>query len=56
MSSLLDSGDGPVAVLPMTFGRNPTMVADVAKTLSWLSTGTVRAEWSCATTSVRSTT
>lgn len=26
----------PVVVLPMTFGRNPTLVADTAKTLSWL--------------------
>jgi sirohydrochlorin cobaltochelatase len=25
-----------VVVVPMTFGRNPTMVADTAKTLSWL--------------------
>jgi hypothetical protein len=39
VSALLASGDAPVAVLPMTFGRNPTMVADVAKTLKWLSTG-----------------
>ena len=26
----------PVVVLPMTFGRNPTLVADTAKTLRWL--------------------
>ncbi|WP_146068490.1 MULTISPECIES: hypothetical protein [unclassified Arthrobacter] len=34
------SGSGaepaPIVVLPMTFGRNPTLVADTAKTLSWL--------------------
>ncbi|WP_152969968.1 cobalamin biosynthesis protein CbiX [Arthrobacter sp. Edens01] len=29
----------PVVVLPMTFGRNPTLVADTAKTLRWLGTG-----------------
>ncbi|MET0297140.1 MAG: hypothetical protein ABW024_07035 [Microbacterium sp.] len=30
-------GDGAtVVVVPMTFGRNPTMVADTAKTLKWL--------------------
>lgn len=39
VSALLATGDGPVAVLPMTFGRNPTMVADTAKTLKWLSVG-----------------
>ena len=27
----------PVVVQPMTFGRNPTLVADTAKTLHWLS-------------------
>ncbi|MCC9178031.1 hypothetical protein [Arthrobacter sp. zg-Y750] len=26
----------PIVVLPMTFGRNPTLVADTAKTLKWL--------------------
>ncbi|MFZ3452397.1 hypothetical protein [Arthrobacter sp. 7Tela_A1] len=30
------SGPQPVAVLPMTFGRNPTLIADTAKTLRWL--------------------
>lgn len=30
------SGAVPVVVLPMTFGRNPTLVADTAKTLRWL--------------------
>ena len=30
------SGSAPVVVLPMTFGRNPTLVADTAKTLRWL--------------------
>jgi sirohydrochlorin cobaltochelatase len=29
----------PVIVLPMTFGRNPTLVADTAKTLRWLAQG-----------------
>lgn len=33
-----DSGSpAPVVVLPMTFGRNPTLIADTAKTLRWLS-------------------
>lgn len=38
---LARSGEGsrPVVVLPMTFGRNPTLVADTAKTLRWLGTG-----------------
>jgi hypothetical protein len=31
----LARGDS-VVVVPMTFGRNPTMVADAAKTLSWI--------------------
>lgn len=26
----------PIVVVPMTFGRNPTLVADTAKTLRWL--------------------
>lgn len=39
VSGLLAADDGPVAVLPMTFGRNPTMVADTAKTLRWLGAG-----------------
>lgn len=30
------SGGAPVVVVPITFGRNPTMVADAAKTLGWL--------------------
>ena len=30
------AGGGAVVVVPMTFGRDPTMVADTAKTLSWL--------------------
>jgi sirohydrochlorin cobaltochelatase len=38
VSWLLTSTSGPVVVVPMTFGRDPRMVADVAKTLSWLST------------------
>ena len=28
----------PIVVVPMTFGRNPTLVADTAKTLRWLGT------------------
>lgn len=39
VSALLAVADGPVAVLPMTFGRNPTMVADTAKSLKWLDAG-----------------
>jgi len=35
VSDALSSGE-TVAVVPMTFGRNPTMVADTAKTLRWL--------------------
>lgn len=35
----LEEDGGPIVVLPMTFGRNPTMVSDTAKTLRWLSTG-----------------
>ncbi|MCP2635491.1 hypothetical protein K0817_002790 [Microbacterium sp. HD4P20] len=35
LSAFLDEGE-TVVVLPMTFGRNPTMVADTAKTLRWL--------------------
>ena len=36
LTQLLQAGDGPVVVVPMTFGRNPTFVADTAKTLRWL--------------------
>ena len=35
VSAALADGD-TVVVVPMTFGRNPTMVADTAKTLRWL--------------------
>lgn len=35
VSAALTEGD-TVVVVPMTFGRNPTMVADTAKTLKWL--------------------
>lgn len=35
----LASDPAPVVVLPMTFGRNPTLIADVAKTLKWLEAG-----------------
>ncbi|MCC9193181.1 hypothetical protein LOC59_05885 [Arthrobacter sp. zg-Y916] len=44
LTQLLDRGGDvsgsdpqPVVVLPMTFGRNPTLIADTAKTLHWLS-------------------
>lgn len=37
ISAALDEGR-TVVVVPMTFGRNPTMVADTAKTLKWLAT------------------
>jgi len=33
-----DGGTAPVVVVPMTFGRNPTLIADTAKTLRWLGT------------------
>lgn len=36
---LLSAGDGPVTVLPMTWGRDPTMVADAAKALAWVASG-----------------
>ncbi len=35
----LASGDGPIVVVPMTMGRNPTLVADTAKTVQWLAAG-----------------
>lgn len=35
VSAALAAGE-TVVVVPMTFGRNPTMVADTAKTLKWL--------------------
>lgn len=35
----LSAGEGQIVVIPMTFGRNPTFVADTAKTLKWLSAG-----------------
>ncbi|MBC9734752.1 hypothetical protein [Nocardioides marmotae] len=35
----LADGEGPVAVVPMTWGRDPVLVADTAKTLRWLSAG-----------------
>lgn len=37
VSAALAAGETVVAV-PMTFGRDPTMVADTAKTLAWLAT------------------
>ncbi|WP_066586189.1 sirohydrochlorin chelatase [Cellulomonas timonensis] len=40
--ALVESGAGPVAVLPMTWGRDPVAVADTARTLHWLSTGATR--------------
>ncbi|WP_127572101.1 sirohydrochlorin chelatase [Georgenia faecalis] len=38
VSALLSTGEqgAPVVVLPMTWGRDPVMVADTAKTLRWL--------------------
>lgn len=39
VSSSLSRPGARVVVLPMTFGREPTMVADAAKTLKWLATG-----------------
>ena len=36
LTRLLPAVEGPVVVVPMTFGRNPTFVADTAKTLKWL--------------------
>lgn len=38
VTSALKQGARVIAV-PMTFGREPTMVADVAKTLRWVTTG-----------------
>ncbi|MET0674155.1 MAG: hypothetical protein ABWY37_11760 [Microbacterium pygmaeum] len=35
VSEALSAGE-TVVVVPMTFGRNPTMIADTAKTLRWL--------------------
>ena len=39
VARLLKSGDGPITVVPMTLGRNPTLVADTAKTVQWLAAG-----------------
>lgn len=36
LSRALAASDADVVVLPMTFGRNPTLVADTAKTMKWL--------------------
>lgn len=38
----LSSGDGPIVVVPMTMGRNPTLVADTAKTVRWLTSASQR--------------
>ena len=38
-SKAAGSGNEPAVVVPMTFGRNPTLIADTAKTLRWLGTG-----------------
>ncbi|MCC2318680.1 sirohydrochlorin chelatase, partial [Cellulomonas chengniuliangii] len=40
--ALLGSAGGPVAVLPMTWGRDPVAVADTARTLQWLASGDAR--------------
>lgn len=34
--ALLQAGSDPVVVVPMTWGRDPVMVADTARTLHWL--------------------
>ena len=39
LSDALASATADVVVLPMTFGRNPTLVADTAKTMKWLADG-----------------
>lgn len=39
VTALLAQGGAPVAVLPMTWGRNPVLVADTARTLDWLASG-----------------
>ncbi|SDC14355.1 hypothetical protein SAMN05216410_1265 [Sanguibacter gelidistatuariae] len=39
VTSILGVAGTRVVVVPMTFGRNPTMVADAAKTLRWLADG-----------------
>ena len=36
VTRMLAADDRAVVVVPMTFGRNPTFVADTAKTLKWL--------------------
>lgn len=36
ITRLIAADDAPIVVIPMTFGRNPTFVADTAKTLKWL--------------------
>ncbi|MBO0926410.1 hypothetical protein J1G44_18210 [Cellulomonas sp. zg-ZUI199] len=38
----LAAGPEPVVVLPMTWGRDPVMVADTARTLRWLAAGSGR--------------
>jgi len=39
LTRLISAGEGQIVVIPMTFGRNPTFVADTAKTLKWLAAG-----------------
>jgi hypothetical protein len=39
LSRLLASSDAAVAVLPMTWGRDPVMVSDTARTMRWLTAG-----------------
>ena len=39
VTSLLAQGAKRVTVLPMTWGRDPVLVADTARTLDWLATG-----------------
>lgn len=40
VTRLIPAAEGPIVVIPMTFGRNPTFVADTAKTLKWLTART----------------
>ncbi|MFB9955021.1 sirohydrochlorin chelatase [Cellulomonas denverensis] len=39
VSELLAAGADDVAVLPMTWGRDPVLIADTAQTLRWATTG-----------------
>ncbi len=39
VSRLSKADSAPIVVVPMTLGRNPTLVSDTAKTLRWLEAG-----------------